>query len=570
MCAKTGPCVPALSFTMQTVSTTECLFMGAASLSFGLTCLHGMPWRNWRGALPFSACDVSIAPLPHRRPKARTRSRIWIIQLLFVLMVAVFAARVSMSLSVRKLQTGSVWQHDYEWFGLEVSGQRMFPGLDPRNMSTECLDSHDVDQPPHVPVLRRAVDPTLLLHAEKQLLGEQRQIRMVHVLDLEHDLLTFLWDSILVPEKGDDDYDEVADTVGGQLARQPSRRTFTKLGIELVLEPAERVFELPPESVRNVLVIGSHYEHQFLSRLQQHQQGLSVGMITRHGEACRSGAGPDHMPLKFAFLTYGDCTVVDNRRFFVWPLGPSAFHGFPPRMEASSLLPADQRRLFLNLMVTFSTRKPTRMQAQMAAVAVCEHLGPHLCHLSQTNTLFKVAEWFDTEFLEGSLGTNFRSYFASDAYSHQLLQSRLTLCPSGNVPEQYRIWEAIIAGSIPVVEDPPFEQGHSLHPAFGASFGCLPQDVHRFLKVTTLSPFLMHQQHTPTHAVCTPSLPQETHAPVFFVQDWRRDLPHVIREAQDTRALLKRQRELIKWFQNFRTHLRVILLEAILRTMQPT
>ncbi len=74
------------------------------------------------------------------------------------------------------------------------------------------------------------------------------------------------------------------------------------------------------------------------------------------------------------------------------------------------------------------------------------------------------------------------------------------MCPGGNNPDQYRIWEAIMAGSIPVVEDPSMEmksvpKGVFIHPRYGNMHNCRPSDTHALLK--------------------------ETNAPVFFVKDWR-------------------------------------------------
>jgi hypothetical protein len=123
------------------------------------------------------------------------------------------------------------------------------------------------------------------------------------------------------------------------------------------------------------------------------------------------------------------------------------------------------------------------MQAHMAAQEACDQAGAGLCQLSQTNVLFKVAERIDQELARFSIITNFHGLLPTDIYPHQLMKSKLTLCPSGNTPEQYRIWEAIIAGSIPVIEDPVIVPG-ALHPAMGNSFGCMPDDIHRLLKVS--------------------------------------------------------------------------------------
>ncbi len=462
------------------MATSEYFFYGAASLGL-VACLR----YTLLAQVPRESHDdnMMLPPLggvfnhqqrrKHRTTSCLAQRGVWLGIMLMLLLVAMVSVKFIISLAILKLQTGSFIQQDYEWYGPEIAGRRRFPGVEPYNMSQHCLAPHQISPPPHLPMLRSSIDPALLFPAKPQE-HEKRRVR-VHVLNLENDMFPFLWDSILI----DDEEKEKAAKDQTRIDEKPLRHHFSKLGIEMVLvESMESLFDLPPETVRNVLVVGSYTNNSFLSVLPQ--KGLSVGMIMLGGEACRVGSFWNaDVSLKFTFLTYGDCTLVDNKRFFVWPLGPSTFYGFPPRIEKSLLLSSNQRPLLLNLMASISERKPTRMQALMAAEEICQH---HRCQLSQTNMLFKIAESLDRA-LWWTSATNFRSYFASDQYLQQLMQSKLTLCPSGNTPEQYRIWEAIIAGSIPVVEDPPFEQGHSLHPAFGNNFGCRSDDIHRLLKV---------------------------------------------------------------------------------------
>ena len=71
------------------------------------------------------------------------------------------------------------------------------------------------------------------------------------------------------------------------------------------------------------------------------------------------------------------------------------------------------------------------------------------------------------------------------AYLSHLRNSKLTLCPLGLNPEQYRIYEAIMAGSVPVIEDPQYLlPGRNIHPAYGKLWRCAPSDFHRLLKDT--------------------------------------------------------------------------------------
>lgn len=462
----------------------EFMLLGLASAGLGLTslwaygCSHGkLPTRA--GGAGGSSADIEAIGSGGSAggPRGNSSCCSWsgrrrLLQALILLVILVIAIRMVAVFTVRRIETGSMWQQDYEWYGLEVAGARRFPGVQPRNRSAECRS--DVAPAPHFPELRRSVDPALVPSSASA--GDRPRIR-VHIVNMENNIFTFLWYSIL--GEADDDRQEANTTI--------TKRVFPDLGVELELvEPPKLAFNL---SSRNLLIVGSHFHQEFLSQVPD---DMSVGSITQGSENCRNIPAPQR--LKFSFLTYGDCTNVDNRRIFHWPLGSSASYGFPKRIDPSHLVPADKRPLVLNLMVTMSKRKPTRMQALMAAEAACAELGEHRCQLTRTNMLLKLAEFVDTE-LPWSV-TNLQSYFPSDnTYPQKLMASQLTLCPSGNTPEQYRIWEAIAAGSIPVVEDPPFEQGRSLHPAFGNEFGCVASDIHKFLRVrrTSLSRFVSNK-----------------------------------------------------------------------------
>lgn len=106
-------------------------------------------------------------------------------------------------------------------------------------------------------------------------------------------------------------------------------------------------------------------------------------------------------------------------------------------------------------------------------------------------------------------------------YYKVLTDSRFTLCPSGKNAEQYRIWESILAGSIPIIEDSsniPLQHVHQqkllngqqastptaystvppldlasfgvngsfllldIHPQYGVMWTCRHVDVHKLLK----------------------------------------------------------------------------------------
>jgi len=111
------------------------------------------------------------------------------------------------------------------------------------------------------------------------------------------------------------------------------------------------------------------------------------------------------------------------------------------------------------------------MQAWLTVHKPCQReWGP--CYMSQTNILHDViSEVIGSQFANFFLGTNTNS-----DYIEVLKQSKLTLCPSGHNPEQYRIWEAMASGSIPVVELPTtLKPGTFCHPAAPNDWNCLPE-----------------------------------------------------------------------------------------------
>eukprot|EP00042_Codosiga_hollandica_P047477 m.515635 g.515635 ORF g.515635 m.515635 type:complete len:315 (+) comp57463_c0_seq30:1244-2188(+) len=287
------------------------------------------------------------------------------------------------------------------------------------------------------------------------------------------------------------------------------------------------------KTIKNLLVIGIHFQGAFLEQLPAH---INVGMIMKTSEDCNNSRVTDRRPsgrplredprLRFAFLTYGDCRIVDYNQFFQWPLGPAAT--FPPRLNPMLSPPMTEREYGLSMLVTFHRDKPTRMQARLAVETVCN--SDINCKIGDTYflelMLARVERFFGMSLWSRS------PVESTTRYVSILRNSKLTLCPSGKNPEQYRYWEAIMCGSIPVIEDLPADVmpfGKYVDPAYGTEWRCLPQDIHRFLK--------------------------ETHAPVLFVKDWSTDLPKIVQEylvAEDgMQRLAARQADLAKWYQTF-------------------
>jgi len=244
-----------------------------------------------------------------------------------------------------------------------------------------------------------------------------------------------------------------------------------------------------------------------------------VAMVSR--EYCQNHI-PSDPRLVVGLLPYGDCSVIDEQRFHHFPLGikTPGKNGF---MMHADVKPAAERKTFLNLLVTFTVHKPTRMQAYMAAQEAC---AGRKCVLGPS--------WSD---IIGRLW-NLRVASKMSDFNEVLQDSVFTLAPSGNNPEQYRIWEAMVAGSIPIIEDltSSWSRADYVSPAYGTNFHCTPQDSHYVLHVFR--------------------------APVFFVNDWRTDLPKLLAEMTPAR-IEKTQRDIAEWLLAMRAHYQVVLTNRL-------
>ena len=104
-------------------------------------------------------------------------------------------------------------------------------------------------------------------------------------------------------------------------------------------------------------------------------------------------------------------------------------------------------------------------------------------------------------------------YLNADEYRAVLLNSVLTLAPAGGNPECFRLWEALEAGSIPVV---PLDETYHQHPC---SDSLLPL--------------------------------RQSAAPIIFVRGWM-ELPGILKDLNDhpTRAD-QMQKEALAWYERF-------------------
>lgn len=309
---------------------------------------------------------------------------------------------------------------------------------------------------------------------------------------------------------------EIGDFVEATLLRQ------NLSGIQFVyFDPLEidmaEVARIYPAHIDGYLLYGGH----FATHRTRWPHLPPYGIIGLSDERCDNGPPIDMQP-RFGFLTYGDCAIVDNDHFFTMPLGFNAANH--PRFlnPLPALQPPSQRRLLFHGEVTMTARKPSRRSWLMEAQQYCwtNHVA---CDLN--------TDWWYASGLSTLL------WKEHDAYVDALQDAVYTLCPSGNNAEQYRIWEAIAAGSIPIVEDVSDALLHESYvsPAYGDRYACIASDVHAVLK--------------------------RSGAPILYVKDptelWRMETNATVLDVQ--------QRALLEWQARLWEHYRLLLTRLLHR-----
>ena len=337
-------------------------------------------------------------------------------------------------------------------------------------------------------------------------------------------------------------------------------RWFPGEGVEVVVVGFPIDLAVLP-SIRLLLVVGENMEPGMFGYLRRpdvvphlHPQLQLMAMMLM-GEDCNS-FHPSYEALRqsvderltYTIQTYGDChlnarwheldatslpstSAVDVANPIVyWPLGPKVQSGFPSRLPALELDREEEgeRPLLLNLMVSINQEKSTRMQAWLVTTDYCAQLSARRCYVYNNDFVYKVVSAVERV---THLPLRSLPVFAnptSTEYLPLLLSSTFTLCPSGKNPEQYRIWEALMAGSIPIIEQPSMRSLPDMHAAYGATYRCTDVDVHRVLN--------------------------KYKAPVLYVKDWR-ELPQLLQSMGEEEVREKR-RQLKAWFRELKVELR--------------
>ena len=411
-----------------------------------------------------------------------------------------------------------------------MQGIRSFPHAVPipyHNATARCLKSPSYNSsfsapPPHHQ-RRQAHGPHGIANLSAPLIGELRRV-LVYVHNV--DIFPWLWDSVL--NAGTTDEQGNSGSYSPRVLREPGkympikRKAMAGENLEFVLVEGDPLLAMQTHGVSDIVVVAWEMPTSFLKSLPAHTH---VGLVVASYENCNNP--PLDPRVKFALLTYGDCALVDHGKNEIWPLGPRTSDGFPSKYEDHK--PSSQREYTLNLAATYNTAKPTRMQAWLMATEACQY---RTCAITWTNPATRIIEVFDK--MLGTTLTDWTRDSDIQEYIKLLSDSKFTLCPAGKNPEQYRIYEAIMAGSIPIIEDHYIPPG-SLHPAFESNWRCIDEDRHYWLK--------------------------KTKAPVIFVENWH-ELPALL-NLMDEESIDRMQADLIIWFAEFQTEMKALFLRQV-------
>ena len=122
-------------------------------------------------------------------------------------------------------------------------------------------------------------------------------------------------------------------------------------------------------------------------------------------------------------------------------------------------------------------------------------------------------------------------------YLSILSSSHTTLHPVGQNPECYRLYEAMSYGSIPIIEDPSID--HMLSNENNSMSRKVSHDK-RSSKCDSLSSFRLLKLYSP---------------PVFWIKDWRLDLPPLIEllKAQSPSEHYVHRERIRRWYASFKS-----------------
>ncbi|XP_045604782.2 ribitol-5-phosphate xylosyltransferase 1 isoform X3 [Procambarus clarkii] len=203
-----------------------------------------------------------------------------------------------------------------------------------------------------------------------------------------------------------------------------------------------------PHDVKNVvLVINGRTNdkvkdaRQWLDHIQAWETPPVTILVMLGNEKCENMWIDNYLvpkgPVVAVVLTYDD-PRVDQVTFHQWPLGVATYRQFPV-IGDDQISPESPRKFVCNLRVT--------LHANSSRIELHNFMKND--PFTSSHCLISIRDrWVPNETID-----------SMDDYVKSLLQSDLTLCPSGMNAETYRVYEALSAGSTPIIEDVSTE-GH--------------------------------------------------------------------------------------------------------------
>lgn len=338
--------------------------------------------------------------------------------------------------------------------------------------------------------------------------------------------------------------------------KNPKQKYLKDLGLEIIRVHSFAELEHDKRNVQNLFVIsnGKFLTSLFAQFAKRRIPVVPMGLIVMSEEDCnpsrvdlnsymtnlvngtfpktafQASPVPSDYSFRYAFSIFGDCDFVDDGRVKLWPLGPDM--NILAALDAQSLnppTPINLRSYDLSLVASLRNVKINRVQTILAYEEICPNSNLKCFRKTHSYTLFD---------LMGSFGDlvgkahEFQKYanehLPHGDYFRSIADAKLVLCPSGFHPESGRIMESIIVGSIPVVEYWA-EEGQA--PNYESSKCLLGDNMAFYL---------------------------DNAAPVFWVKDWKTDLPKIVRFLQNKTHLQNMQDRGKKWYSNLLIHLRTL------------
>jgi len=269
------------------------------------------------------------------------------------------------------------------------------------------------------------------------------------------------------------------------------------------------------------------------------------------------------------------------------PLGPRMEFD-PVGDEERNAWPAIKRPRLFNLLVSLSTNKLrskiARISQEIYSRAVSESAGlaSSSSHSQSLKTVGSRLPGADTALLHnakfwqrklpvfknasadssdyGALSRDLNNYtgayhgqnLPAEVYRQALLESVFTICPPGHSPETFRLFEAVEAGSIPIVDGVPDAYRHQLW----GSDSHHRDAAHTTQKSTPqrrLKGYPPTGPATATGRCVDPMRPfRESGAPFLWVTDWEVELAPLLSKLREApQKVLAQQRALAAWYIGF-------------------